>query len=168
MTPMCNIHQGASASDMTAAKVLDTNSRLPGTSSEANDAVSAYTQVKMSGASILLKLPERITQQFGSSSLEAVVRSIGRTSLTQRSQQNGHSLAGLHWERRLEQVLLQGGWEKVQPGMSLLSQTDPTIPVSIRRRGRKWLDEEPSFAPMWFKIEAKDCPRGSHAADPSS
>ena len=41
--------QGASASQMTAAKVLDIVSQLPGMSGTANNAVSAYTQVKMSG-----------------------------------------------------------------------------------------------------------------------
>ena len=39
---------------MTAAQVLDTISRLPGMSGEANNAVSAYTQVKMIDASRML------------------------------------------------------------------------------------------------------------------
>ena len=43
---------------MNAAKVLDTKSRLLGMAGEANDADSRYTQVKMKGASRLLKLPE--------------------------------------------------------------------------------------------------------------
>ena len=50
--------QGGSASHMTAAKVMDTLSPLSGMSGEANDAVSAYPQVKMIDASRLLKLPE--------------------------------------------------------------------------------------------------------------
>ena len=37
----------SSASQMTAAKVLDVIARLPGCSGQAIDAVSAYTQVKM-------------------------------------------------------------------------------------------------------------------------
>ena len=57
--------QGASASHMTAATVLDTISRLPGMSGEANDAVSAFTQVKMSDASRLLMFHERNAQQCG-------------------------------------------------------------------------------------------------------
>ena len=39
--------QGSSASQMTAAKVMDIISRLPGCSGQAADAVSAFTQVKM-------------------------------------------------------------------------------------------------------------------------
>ena len=42
--------QGSSASQMTAAKVMDIISRLPGCAGQAVDAVSAYTQVKMEDA----------------------------------------------------------------------------------------------------------------------
>ena len=42
--------QGSSASQMTAAKVMDVISRLPGCTGQAADAISAYTQVKMEDA----------------------------------------------------------------------------------------------------------------------
>ena len=42
--------QGSSASQMTAAKVMDIISRLPECAGQAADAVSAYTQVKMEDA----------------------------------------------------------------------------------------------------------------------
>ena len=42
--------QGSSASQMTAAKVMDIISRLPGCDGQAADAVSAYTRVKMEDA----------------------------------------------------------------------------------------------------------------------
>ena len=47
--------QGSSASQMTAAKIMDFISRLPGCSGQAADAVSAYTQVKMEDAPTFLK-----------------------------------------------------------------------------------------------------------------
>ena len=50
--------QGSSASKMTAAKVMDIISRLPGCAGQTADAVSAYTQVKMKDAPALLKLPK--------------------------------------------------------------------------------------------------------------
>ena len=50
--------QGSSASQMTAAKVMDIISRLPGGDGQAADAVSAYTQVKMEDAPKLLKIPK--------------------------------------------------------------------------------------------------------------
>ena len=42
--------QGSSASQLTAAKIMDIISRLPGCDGQAADAVSAYTQVKMEDA----------------------------------------------------------------------------------------------------------------------
>ena len=50
--------QRSSASQMTAAKVMDIISRLPGCSGQAADAVSAYSQVKMEDAPKLLKNPK--------------------------------------------------------------------------------------------------------------
>ena len=47
---------GSSASQMTAAKVMDIISRLPGCSGQAADTVSACTQVKMEDAPKLLKI----------------------------------------------------------------------------------------------------------------
>ena len=50
--------QGSSASQMTAAKVMDIISRLPGCDGQAADAVSACTQIKMEDAHKLLKFPK--------------------------------------------------------------------------------------------------------------
>ena len=50
--------QGPSASQMTAAKIMDIISRLPSCDGQAADAVSAYTQVKMEDAHQLLKIPK--------------------------------------------------------------------------------------------------------------
>ena len=50
--------QRSSASQMTAAKVMDIFSRLPGCAGQVANAVSAYTQVKMEDAPRLLKIPK--------------------------------------------------------------------------------------------------------------
>ena len=50
--------QGSSASQTTAAKIMDIISRLPGCEGQAADTVSAYTQVKMEDAHKLLKIPK--------------------------------------------------------------------------------------------------------------
>ena len=52
------IEQGSSASQMTAAKIMDIISRLLGCDGQAADAVSANTQVKMEDAHKLLKIPK--------------------------------------------------------------------------------------------------------------
>ena len=49
--------QGSSASKMTAAKVMEIKSRLPGCDGQAADAISAFSQVKMEDDHKLLKIP---------------------------------------------------------------------------------------------------------------
>ena len=48
---------GSTAFQITAAKIMDIISRLPGCDGQAADAVSAKTQVKMEDAHTLLKIP---------------------------------------------------------------------------------------------------------------
>ena len=50
--------QGSSTSQMTAAKIMNIISRLPGCDGQAADAVSAKTQVKMEDAHKFLKIPK--------------------------------------------------------------------------------------------------------------
>ena len=50
--------QGSSASQTTAAKVMDVIARLPDCDGQPADAVSAYTQVKLEDAPSLLKIPK--------------------------------------------------------------------------------------------------------------
>ena len=47
--------QGSSASHITAAKVMDIISRLPGCAGQAADAVSAYSQVKNGGCTQIIE-----------------------------------------------------------------------------------------------------------------
>ena len=109
--------QGSSASQMTAATVMDIISRLPGCAGQAADAVSASTQVKMEYAPKLLKIPKsecpdicirlpRHKWPKSWSSMEDPVVPLERNMY-------GHPLAGLLWERQFEKILLQHGWEKV-------------------------------------------------------
>ena len=49
---------------MTAAKVMDIISRLPGCAGQAPDVVSAYTQVKMADAPSSLKIPKSKCPDF--------------------------------------------------------------------------------------------------------
>ena len=109
--------QGSSASQMTAAKVMDIISRLPGCAGQAADAVSAYTQVKMEDAPKLLETPKsecpdiwirlpRHKWPKSWSSMEDPVVPLGRNLY-------GHPLAGLLRERQFEEILMQHGWEKV-------------------------------------------------------
>ena len=109
--------QGSSASQMTAAKIMDIISRLPGCDGQAADAVSAYTQVKMEDAHKLLKIPKSECRDIwirlprhkwpkSWSSMEDPVVLLERYLY-------GHLLAGLLWERQFEKILLKHGWEKI-------------------------------------------------------
>ena len=108
--------QGSSASQMTAAKVMDSISRLLGCAGQAADAVSAYTQGKMEDAHKLWKIPNsgcpdiwirlpRHKWPKSWSSVEDPVVPLQRNLY-------GHLLAGLLWEWQFEKILLKYGWEK--------------------------------------------------------
>ena len=56
--------QGSSASQMTAATVMDVIARVPDCDGQAGDAVSAHTQVKMEDAPRLLKIPKSECPDF--------------------------------------------------------------------------------------------------------
>ena len=112
-----SLNKDPSASQITAAKVMDIISRLPGCDGEAADAVAAYTQVKMEDAQKLLKIPKsecpdiwiplpRHKWPKSWSSMEDPVVPLERNLY-------GHPLAGLSWERQFEKVLLKHGWEKI-------------------------------------------------------
>ena len=102
---------------MTAAKIMDIISRLPGCDGQAADAVSAYTQVKMEDVHKIIEnsqigvsrhLDPSTTTQWSKSwsSIEDPVVLLERNLY-------GHPLAGLLWERQFEKILLKHGWEKV-------------------------------------------------------
>ena len=103
--------QGSSASQMTAAKVMDIISRLPGCAGQAADAVSAHTQVKMEEDPKLLKIPKsecpdiwirlpRHQWPKSWSSMEDPVFPCERNLY-------GHPFAGLLLERQFENILLK-------------------------------------------------------------
>ena len=109
--------QMSSASQMTAAQVIDIITRLPGCAGQAADAVSAYTQEKWKMFTNCSKFPNRNVQSIWIrpprhkwpelwSSVEDPVVPLERNLY-------GHPLAGLLWERQFEKILLQHGWEKV-------------------------------------------------------
>ena len=103
---------------MTAAKIMDIISRLPGCDGQAADAVSAYTQVKMKDAPKLLKIQKsecpdiwirlpRHKWPKSWSSMEDPVVPLERNLY-------GHPLAGLLWEKAiLRKSYWKHGWEKV-------------------------------------------------------
>ena len=108
--------QGSSASQLTAANVLNIISRLSGFDGQAADAVSAYyTQVKMEDAHKFLKIPKsecpdiwiRLPRHKWPKSWSSMEDPI----VLHSRNLYGHSLGGLLWEKQFEKILLQHGWE---------------------------------------------------------
>ena len=111
------LNRGSSASQMTAANIMDVIERLPGGDLQAADAVSAYTQVAMDDAPRLVKIPEtecpdvwiRLPRHKWTKSWESVDDPV---VLLERNLY-GHPLVVLLWERQFKEALLQLGWEKI-------------------------------------------------------
>ena len=110
------VEQGPSASQVTAAKVMDIVPRLPGCSGQAADAVSVwrskwkmhqcyYKIPKSECPDIWIRLPRHKWPKSWSSREDPVVP-LERNLY-------GHPLAGLLWERQFEKILLKHGWEKI-------------------------------------------------------
>ena len=145
--------QGSSASQMTAAKIMDIISRLPGCDGQAADAVSAYTQVKMEDAPKLLKVPKsecpdiwirlpRHKWPKSWSSMEDPVVPLERNLY-------GHPLAGLLWERQFEKVLLKHGWEKIPNWECLFVHREKGLFLSVYVDDIKLAGKKHNIDPMW-------------------
>ena len=145
--------QGSSASQMTAAKVMDIISRLPGCAGQAADAVSACTQVKMEDAPKLLKIPKsecpdiwirlpRHKWPKSWSSMEDPVVPLGRNLY-------GHPLARLLWERQFEKILLKYSWEKVSNWECLFMHREKGIFLSVYVDDIKLTRKKQNIDPMW-------------------
>ena len=131
--------QGSSASQMTAAKIMDVIATLPDYEGQAADAVSAYTQVNMEDAPRLLKIPKSVcpdvwirlprhTWPKSWTNIEDPVVPLERNL-------HGHPSAGLLWERQCEEVLLKTWMGKSTGlGMFICSQETRIILVDMRWR----------------------------------
>ena len=158
--------QGSSASQMTAAKIMDIISRLPGCDGQAADAVSAHTQVKIEDAHKLLKIPKsecpdiwirlpRHKWPKSWSSMEDPVVLLGRNLY-------GHPLAGLLWERLLwlfGKILLQHGWEKVSNWECLFVHRQKGLFLSVYVDDIKLAGKKQNINQMW-KLRNKEVDLG--------
>ena len=155
--------QVSSASQMTAAKIMDIISRLPGCDGQAADAVSSYTQVKMKDAHKLLKIPisecpdiwirlPRHKWPKSWSSMEDPVVPLERNRY-------GHLLAGLLWERQFEKVLLKHGWEKIPNWECLFVHREKGLFLSVYVDDIKLAGKKQNIDPMW-KVLSKEVDLG--------
>ena len=148
--------QGSSASQMTATKVMDIISKLPGCAGQAADAISAYTQVKMEDAPKLLKIPKsecpdmwirlpRHKWPKSWSSMEDPVVPLERNLY-------GHPLAGLLWERQFEKIQLKYGWEKLSNRECLFVHREKRLFLSVFVDDIKLAGKKQNINPMWIVL----------------
>ena len=145
--------QRSSASQMTAVKVMDIISRLPGCAGQAADAVSADTKVKMEDAPKLLKIPKsecpdiwiRLPRHKWPKSWSSVEDPV---VLLERNLY-GRPLAGLLWERQFEKILLHHGWEKVSIWECFFVHREKGLFLSVYVDDIKLAGKKQNIDPMW-------------------
>ena len=152
--------QGSSASQMTAAKVMDIISRPPGCAGQAADAASACTKVRMEEAHKLSKNPKsdcpdiwiRLSRHKWPnswSSMEDLVDPLQRNLY-------GHRLAGMFWERQFEKILLKYGWEKVSNWECLFVHREKRVLLSVYVDDIKLAGKKQCIDPMWKVLNKKN------------
>ena len=138
---------------MTAAKVMDIISRLPGCDGQAADAVSAYTQERMGDAPKLLKIPKsecpdiwirlpRHKWPKSWSSMEDPVVPLERNLYL-------HPLAGLLCERLYGKILLKYVWAKVSNCECLFIHRQKWLFLSPHVDDLKLAGKKQHIDPMW-------------------
>ena len=139
---------------MTAAKVMDIISRLPGCDGQAADAVSAYTQVKMEDAPKLLKnykigMSRHLDSSTTTTGWPKSWSSMEDPVVPLERNLYGHSLAGLLWERQFEKILLKYGWEKVSNWECFSSTAKKGLFLSVYVDNTKLAGKKQNIDPMW-------------------
>ena len=145
--------QGASASQMAAAKFLDAIARMPGMGGQAADAVKAYTQVSLKKAPELLGLPpEECPETWISlpkSQQPASWANIVDPVCPLERNLYGHPLAGLLWERHLESALFKLKWEKIPGWECLYVHRQKQLFLSVYVNDFKMVGRKENLSKMW-------------------
>ena len=157
---------------MTAAKVMDILSRLPGCSGQAADAVSAETQVKMEDASTLVKIPKsecpdiwiRLPKHKWPnhgpwSNVEDPVVPLERNLYS-------HPLARLLWGRQFEKILLKHGWEKIPNWECLFVHREKGLFLFVYVDDIKSAGKKQNIIPMWKVLRNKEVDLGEPTCIP--
>ena len=151
--------QGSSASQMTAAKVMDVIARLPDCDGQAADAVSAYTQVKMEDAPRLLRIPRsecpEILTRLPRHRWPKSWMNIEDPVVPLEGNLYGHPFAGLLWERQFEEILLHLGWEKCTNGNVCLFIENNDYSYRFMWTTSKWPERSRILVPCgrnWWRM----------------
>ena len=147
--------QGASASNMAAAKFMDAIARMPGNDGEDSDAVGAYTQVRLSDAAKLLGKDDVITETWISLPPHRRPKSwanIQDPVCPLELNLYGHPLAGLLWEIHQESILLKSGFVKVKGWECLYVNRPKMLFISAYVDDYKMAGKKCNIKPMWDQL----------------
>ena len=145
--------QGSSASQMTAAEVMDIICRLPGCDGQTADAVSAYTQVNMENAPSFFENSEvRMSRHLDTSTETQMAKSWSSTEdpvVLLEQNLYCHPLAGLLWKRQFEKIPLKHGWEKIPNCERLFVHLEKGLFLSVYVDHIKLAGKKQNIDPMW-------------------
>ena len=148
--------QGASASNLAAAKFVDAIARMPGNDGEDSDAIGAYTQVRLSDAKKLLG-PDVVTETWITlppHKRPASWANIEDPVCPLDLNLYGHPLAGLLWELFQEDILLKVGFEKVKSWECLYVHREKKLFLSAYVDDYKMAGKKENIGPMWDTLRA--------------
>ena len=157
---LCSFYwTSSSASQMTAAKVMEIIARLPGCEEQAADALSAYTQVKLEGAPRLLRIPEserpnvwirlpRHKCPKSWSNIEDPVVLLERNLY-------GHPLAGLFVEKTVRRSFIRTWVGESTELWRFFVQRKQGLFLSVHVGDIKMIGKKQNMAPMWKKVMKK-------------
>ena len=146
--------QGSSASQMTAAKIMDIISRLPGCDGQAADAVSAYTQEKIEECSQnVWKSPNHNVQTLGFVYHNTNGLNHGPVWKIQSFLLSGICTVILwkdyYGKRQFEKILLKHGWEKIPNWECLFVHREKGLFLSVCVDDIKLAGKKQNIDPMW-------------------
>ena len=148
--------QGSSASQMTAAKIMDVIARLPGCDGQVDDATSAYTQVKLEDAPRLLTIHKSecpdVRTRIPRHKWPKSWANIEDPVVPLERKLYGHPLAGLLWERQFEELYWNSDRRKYRIGNVCAFIGNKVyfcqyVWMDIKMPGKKQ-----NMAPMWKKL----------------
>ena len=151
--------QGSSASQMTAAKIMDIISRLPGAQVKQ---LMQYLLIRKSQMEDALKLSKKskigMSRHLDSSTttqMASIMIQYGRPSRS--SNLYGLPLGGLLWEKQFEKILLKYGWE------CLFVHREKGLFLSVYVDDIKLAGKKQNIDPMW-KVLNKEVDLGERTS----
>ena len=144
--------EGSSASQITAPKVMDIISRLPGCAGQAADAVSAYTQVKMECSKIIENSKIGMSRHLESSTttqMAKIMVQCGRSSRSSGTKSVWSSFGRTVMGKAIRENPIETCWEKVSNRECLFVHREKGLFLSVYVDDIKLAGKKQNINPMW-------------------